>query len=170
MVRSVAGGTTLPANYSYSTVGATLGTYSLDFNPVPVAGGSSGYYQALSIRLQSNTDSGGVSESTDFLNNNKFSIDVTYDASMTGASYATLNLVVNLPGWGFTQLPQSTITDTGNSGYPGGWDPTNYPGVTHRTLTWDYSSVLAAMSANPGYAQKADSDLQHEWHIRRRIL
>ena len=152
-----AGGTTLPANYSFSTVGATLGSSSLDFNPAtPPAGWSfgAGYYQSLAIGLQSNTDGNGVSEVTDFLNNNKFSIDVTYDASQwTGASYATLNLIVNAPGWGFTQLPQSTITDTGNAGFPGGWDPTDFPGVTHRTITWDYSSVLAAMSANPGFVE-----------------
>ena len=152
-----AGGTTLPANYSFSTVGATLGTSSLDFNPAaPPAGWSfgTGYYQALANKLESTTDGGGVSEVTDFVNNNKFSIDVTYDASQwTGASYATLNLVVNAPGWGFTQLPQSTITDTGNAGFPGGWDPTNFPGVTHRTLAQDYSSVLAAMPSNPAYVE-----------------
>ncbi|MGN6369888.1 MAG: autotransporter-associated beta strand repeat-containing protein [Phycisphaerae bacterium] len=152
-----AGGTTLPSNYSFSTVGATLGTSSLAFNPTsPPAGWSygTGYYQALAVSLGDQTDGNGVNEITDFLNNTKFSVDVAYDASQwTGATYATLNLIVNAPGWGFTQLPQSTITDSGNSGYPGGWDPTNYPGVTQRTISWDYSSVLSALAGTPGYVQ-----------------
>ena len=144
-------GTILPApSYAYSTTeGVTLGSESLAFDPAsPVSQYGSGYYQALSNKLEYNGEVG------DFTSNSIFSIDVTFDASkLAGASYANFNLIVNGPGWGFNTLPSSTMSDTANPGDPGGWDPTDFPGVTTRTISWNYSAALAAMGANPGYVE-----------------
>jgi hypothetical protein len=45
------------------------------------------------------------------------------------------------------------MSDTGNPGYPGGWDPGGYPGITTRTISWNYSSILSAIGPNPGYVE-----------------
>lgn len=147
--------TVLPSpNYASSTEGATLGTNSLAFNPNAPSQYGRGYYQCLSDKLEYNTDSMGNSEISDFVANQIFSISVTFDASkMPGATYANFNLIVNGPGWGFNTLPASTISDTANPYDPGGWDPTDYPGVTTRTISWNYSAALAAMGPNPGYVE-----------------
>ena len=144
-------GTILPApSYAYSTTeGVTLGSESLAFDPAsPVSQYGSGYYQALSNKLEYNGEVG------DFTSNSIFSIDVTFDASKMGnASYANFNLIVNGPGWGYNTLPSSTMSDTANPYDPGGWDPTDYPGVTTRTISWNYSAALAAMGPTPGYVE-----------------
>ena len=79
------------------------------------------------------------------------------DASQwTGGYAAALNLVVNASGLGIQPASSSPpITDTGNSlDFPAAGDRAGHsPGVTHRTITQDYSSVLAAMSANPGFVE-----------------
>jgi autotransporter-associated beta strand protein len=161
--------------YTYSTEGATLGTYALAMSP------ASGYNQNMSWKSEWQTDSQGNSEMADVVNNTMLAITVTFNsAEWTGDTYDAIGLTFNFASAGGTNsgflnlvpnnapsfMPQPTY-DTGNPSYPGGWDPTNYPGVTTRTMIWDYGDYVPAtingnantmtlsqlMGANPEYAE-----------------
>ena len=161
--------TDLPAPYyTYSAEGATLGSSALTFNGPPAALNSNGYYQGLSWKSEWEQDGQGNNAAADVANNKFFEMNVTYNsAEWTGANYANLGLICNFNNQagtasGFLTLyPNSNATttiqnyqglpafDTSNSGYPGGWDPTSYPGTTTRTLIWDYGDYVPA-SDNQG--------------------
>lgn len=135
-----------PANASITTgpVGATLNSSALKYT----VNTGTGYHQGLAVRLQE------IGVVNDFLNNSFFTTDVTYRAEdFAGAgTYDVLSLVINAPGLGFVDIGAPTI-DTGNPGFPGGWDGTNFPGTTTRTMTWDYSSRLSSITPNPSYLE-----------------
>ncbi len=146
--------------YTYSsTTGVTLGSYSLKWQLNTNGNNIEGYYQGLCNKLEFNPSPdlpGGQSEVSDFLDNTRISFDITYNtADWTGpGTYAVLHMFLNASGMSWTDLGQPTI-DTGNAGYPGGWDPTDYPGITTRTMTWDYTSDLALTTSTPtnGYVE-----------------
>ncbi|MGD0390102.1 MAG: autotransporter-associated beta strand repeat-containing protein, partial [Tepidisphaeraceae bacterium] len=147
--------------YNPSTTGATVGTYSLQMTA------QSGYSQNLSIKMQYMTDAEGNEEMADFFNNTELTFDVAYNAADwegNGAAgvYSRLYMDMNAPGFGFGALGTSygiATNDTGNSGYLGGWDPSNFPGLTTRQITWNYSAYLPGgtatntIAANAGYVE-----------------
>jgi autotransporter-associated beta strand protein len=135
--------------YSYSTIGATLGSDSLAVNP-----GSGAYTQSLAIKLQYVTDGSGHNELQDFLSNTQFSIDETQNSAewSNDGTYAVTKLIINAPGIGFMDVGYPT-SDTRNSGFPGGYTASNYPGISTGTMTWNYASLLPTIGANPSYVE-----------------
>ncbi len=146
----------LPSSeYSFSTLGATLGTYSLA--NMPLTSGS--FQQNLSLKTQYETDSEGNSEEADAANSTMFAIDVTYNSAewSSNTTYTSTFLTVNFKNAagtksGFLGLEPNNSPggwpwptyDTGNAAYPGGWDPTDYAGITTRTMIWDYGDYVPA--------------------------
>jgi autotransporter-associated beta strand protein len=142
--------------YGYSSEGATLGSSALTFTG-PTAN-TSGYYQGLSWKSEWETDTEGNAAAQDAVTNKFYEMDVTYNtAEWSGESYANLALIVNWASQGqassgFTALaPNNTPAgsangypayDSSNSAFPGGWDPSDYPGTTTRTLVWDYADYV----------------------------
>jgi autotransporter-associated beta strand protein len=142
--------------YSYNTTtGVTLGSYSLAMTPPATM---IGYDQGPSLKTEYETDSEGNSELADAVNNTLFSISVTYNSAdwSAGTNYANVSLTVNTPGGGYINLGLPNY-DSLNTGYPGGWDPVNYPGVTTRTLIWDYGDYVPS-GGSETYAQLAGSN------------
>ncbi len=135
--------------YSYSTIGATLGNNSLAVNP-----GSGSYTQSLAIKLQYVNDSNGHSELQDFLSNTDFSIDETMNSAewSTDGSYAVTQLIINAPGIGFDTIGLPN-TDTRNPNFPGGYTASDYPGIATGTMTWNYASLLPTIGTNPAYVE-----------------
>jgi autotransporter-associated beta strand protein len=154
-------GTYFPAPYyTYSTEGATLGSQSLSVN-YPIPGQSSGYYQGFSWASEWETDSQGNQFKTDAVDSKMVAMNVTYNTAEWSANttYDNLSLIINFNNGltgsaaasGFLTLHQTNdggqglpTYDTGNTGYPGGWDPTDYPGTTTRTEYWDYGDYVPA--------------------------
>ncbi len=132
-----------PPKYTYVPTGATLNSKAVKMIP------DDGYDQCLANKLQLN---GLVAEG---LANNKFSIDVTWDANdWKGDGEATVELIINESdtgngsgiGWVGLGPPDE---DTGNPDDPGVWDPCDFPGVHTRTMTWDYSYLIPDMAVTP---------------------
>jgi len=125
----------LPSKYSYVTTGATEGSKALKLNA------GVGWQQNLAVRSYEATRAGwpnGVVQG--FLDNQYLAIDVTYvtaDWVKSGSGeWSTVELNIQGTGLSWTGLGRPDV-DTGNSGYAGGWDATNF-GATHtRTMYWD---------------------------------
>ncbi len=144
--------------YTYSSEGATLGSSALAFTG-PTAN-TSGYYQGLSWKSEWENDAQGNSALQDVVDNKFYEMDVTYNsAEWSGANYANLGLVINYSSAGGTNNGFLTLSpkgeqsyqgfpayDTSNQNFPGGWDPTDYPGTTTRTLIWDYGDYVPSGS------------------------
>jgi autotransporter-associated beta strand protein len=159
-------GTYFPAPYyTYSTEGATVGSQALSVN-YPIPGQSDGYYQGFSWASEWENDSQGNQAKLDAANSKMIAIDVTYNSAewSSNTGYDNLSLIVNFDNGltgaseikGFLTLHQTNdggqglpTFDTGNSGFPGGWDPTSFPGTTSRTEFWDYGDYVPA-SYNDG--------------------
>jgi hypothetical protein len=138
-------GTTLPglngsptlsgsAVYSSSTIGATLGSQSLEVS-------FAGYNQDLAIKLEYATDLSGNSAMADFLKDKKFSIDITYPAQNDPSGYQEIyQLVLNATGYGYTNAPgpgqANPVTGT-HVNYGAG--PTNNNTFT---LSFNYGSLI----------------------------
>ncbi|MGA2916453.1 MAG: hypothetical protein ABSE89_10550 [Sedimentisphaerales bacterium] len=124
------------SKYSFSTVGATSGSSSLEVT-------KTGWNQNLSIKLQNN----GLVDK--FMANNKFLIDVTVpaDAFLNGTGgYAQIyNVSLNAQGYGWHDM--FTTTPALNFYF---WN-----GSPERTATleFDYSAAKALMPAMPSWVE-----------------
>jgi len=123
--------TTLPTKYSYSTTGATNGSKALRLNA------GIGWQQNLAVKSYEDPLAGypnGIVNG--FLTNQYLAVDVTFNtADWTGSGWAQVQMNTTGTGLSWTGLGMPTL-DTGNPGYPGGWDQT-FTGITTRTMLWD---------------------------------
>jgi len=128
---------------SYSTTGASLNDNSLRVDVVV-----GGWQAVVYIPLHTEGLAG------DFLANETISMDVTYDpADWAGTgNWANFELVVNSEDGGWVELGRPD-TDTVNPGYTAGWDPTNFPTVQTRTVTWNYSDIAGDITADTAYLE-----------------
>jgi len=131
--------TTLPAKYNYhGTIGATNGSKALKMT-------QSGWNQNLSIRSYESPLAGYPNQIiSNFLVEKYVAIDVTFVQSewaptSGGNGYTQVQLTVQGTGLSWTGLGMPDV-DTGNPGYPGGWDGTNFPGTYTATYMWDIST------------------------------
>lgn len=125
--------------YSISTTtGVTNGTKALKMDTAPA-----NWQQNIALKLWA------VSGATaDFLNNQQILMDVTYDASQwAGGTWSNMELAINAQGIGWTGQGRPDA-DTRNPGYTSGWDPTNFPGITTGTYTWNYADYLDGNTEN----------------------
>jgi len=136
--------TTLPSKYSYSTTGATHGDKALR-----MADGI-GWQQNLAVRSYQDPLAGypnGIVAGA--LTEKYVAVDVTWVQSewtVSGSgSYSTVELTIQGTGLSWTGMGRPDV-DTGNPGYPGGWDGVNYPGVHTRTMFWN---ITAYHDGNP---------------------
>jgi hypothetical protein len=141
--------------YTFSPIGATLGSSALKVSPVGA------WQQNLSISL------GDIGAMEDFLANKAFSIDVTYnsadwDPATTYAQVYQVSFNNNGFGWndvGGSAAPTGAagvvFTDTLNPDNPGAIPLIN-PGEEGTTITgtwtWDYSGVIDQFES-PAYIQ-----------------
>ena len=164
-----------PPYYTYSTEGATVGSQSLSVN-YPIPGQSSGYYQGFAWGSEEQPDSEGNNAKLDVANSKMIAMDVTYNTAEWSANttYDNLSLIINFNNGlsgsagasGFLTLHQTNdggqglpTYDTGNTGYPGGWDPTDYPGTSTRTEFWDYGDYVPASYTSNGGTVTNSSNL-----------
>jgi hypothetical protein len=128
----------LPAKYSYSTTGVTQGSKALKISAgVP-------WQQNLAVRSYecsyTGYDAGGNTFVQGFLANSKIALDVTFvtaDWVSTGPgdwAQVGLNIQGTNVGWEGMGRPDQ---DTGNPGYPGGWDSVHFGAMQTRTMLWD---------------------------------
>jgi hypothetical protein len=135
---------------SITTVGATDGTKAIEYTPGTVGG----FDQGLTFKLQDLTEDllRRAEAYQGFINNTHISFDVTWDESQwvpinagdttDAANFSEVSLSINYgAGGGFVDLDPDS--DTGNPANPGIWNRLNYEGVHTRTITWDYSAILA---------------------------
>jgi len=128
----------MPAKYGYSTIGATDGSTSLRLT-------QSGWNQNLAVRSYEDTLAGypnGIV--SNFLADQYVAIDVTFVKSewtptAGGNGYTQIELNIQGTGLSWTGLGMPDV-DTGNPGYPGGWDGANFPAVYTTTYMWDISA------------------------------
>jgi hypothetical protein len=136
---------------------SNAGKYSLAVGAVPGYAQSlqisqSGYQQNLAFKLQNN---GLVS---DFMNNNLLSFTLSVPAG-TGGGYAQLfELAINAQTYGFSSQPfNANWSSTGDNSNNLGTQPNFYfwagSPVQSQRVTLDYSSILAAFPANPGWVE-----------------
>lgn len=131
-------------------VGATDGPTSLRYVPGTIGA----FDQGLTFKMQDLTEDllRRAEFWRGFTSNTHISFDVTWDESefdvinpgnTTGAAnFSEVSLAVSYgPNGGFIEL--DPVADTGNPQNPGLWDHINYNGVHTRTITWDYSDILA---------------------------
>jgi hypothetical protein len=120
--------------YSYTTTGATNGTYALDLN-------SAGYTQGdLCFDFVANGDL------AQFMANDILSFTFTAPTSSTGTGYYQIySLVLNAPGWGFNSLGS---TPTLNQ-YPPYSEQNNVVSVNYDAV----KTAILADTSNPGYIQ-----------------
>ena len=127
---------TMNNKYTYVTTGKTNGTKALKMNA------GVGWQQNLSIKSYESPYQGNPNQIIQgFLDNKWLAIDVTYvtaDWVKTGSNWATIELNVQGTGLSWTGLGRPKM-DTGNPGYPGGWDADNFGAINHRTMYWDIS-------------------------------
>lgn len=111
----------------------------------------------------------GVSGS-DFVQHQTVTADVTWVASQwtgsdpnTAAAWARWDkMAINSDG-GWFEAADAQMTDTENPSFPGSWDPVNW-GETHtRTISWDFSSLLAAAPAGTYSAIANSGWFQLRW-------
>lgn len=129
--------TLMPAKYDYSTIGVTDGSKSLRmYQP--------GWNQNLAIRSYESPLAGWPNQIiANFLAEQYVAIDVTFVQSewaptAGGNGYTQVELNVQGTGLSWLGLGMPDV-DTGNPGYPGGWDGANFPGTYHATYMWDIS-------------------------------
>lgn len=120
------------------STGTTLGTGALKMVP-------NGVGQNLKLSLN---DSG---QRQAFMANTHFAIDITFDRGdyvsapppATQGSWAKIeDIIINAEGSGFRGVktnPNAHFADSGNPGYIGGWDNTNFGQISTRTISFDYS-------------------------------
>jgi hypothetical protein len=143
------------ATFSNSTTGATVGSMSIKEEP-----GAFGYYQGLSVKIQDLPDNAAAFAA--FISNTHIAVDVTFDAADfdyigDGWNGGRLLMYYNEQGAGYQDDIGADIgdpngfmvpdLDTGNPDNPGFWDITNYPGIHTRTMLWDYSEYLPALTS-----------------------
>lgn len=143
------------ATFTNSATGATDGTMSIKAEP-----GAFGYYQGLSVKIQDLPDNTAAFDG--FINNTHLAIDVTFDPADfdyigDGWNGGRLLMYYNEQGAGWRDNIGVDIgdtngfkvphIDTGNPGNPGFWDLTNYPEVHTRTMMWDYTEFLPALTS-----------------------
>lgn len=134
---------------SVDTVGATSGTGSLRYT-APIPGG-----YAWGIQKDMNPFMGAIAGSSSVL----LSFDITWDQAQwttSGGNWAQIaEVAFNSQATGFGSLQRPTITSDTGSGFVGGWDSTNFPGIHTRTITWDLTTLFdGSLDTNP-YAQLA---------------
>ncbi|MBX3434144.1 MAG: hypothetical protein KF847_12545 [Pirellulales bacterium] len=143
------------ATFTNSTIGATDGSQSIRMVP-----GAIGFYQGLSVKLQDLPDN--VEAFDAFVSNTHIAVDVTFNPadfvySGSGWNGGRLLIFYNEQGAGYQgnfgvdigdangfRVPNS---DTGNPTNPGFWDIGNYPTLHTRTMTWDYTEFLPALTS-----------------------
>jgi hypothetical protein len=141
-----------------TTIGVTTGTQSLAWQPSGV-----GYINGLTYNLQ--TDPRPAADRTAtiqaMLANNHLAFNVTWDRNewitqhngdINSSNYSQVRLVYNFSGVSGGVNNFSTALapdiDTGNPGFPGGWDPVNYTTPTHtRLVEFDYTPIKAQLQA-----------------------
>jgi hypothetical protein len=131
--------TLMPSKYDYSTIGVTNGTKSLKMT-------KSGWNQNLAVRSYESPLAGYPNQIiVAFLDsaNHNLAIDVTFVQSewvpASGSNgYAQIQMTIQGTGisWTLGSMGMPDM-DTGNPGYPGGWDGVNFPGTTTRTMYWN---------------------------------
>jgi hypothetical protein len=147
-------GNVTSANTS-TTIGVTTGTQSLAWQPASV-----GFYYGIGFKVQlvprTVDERNAIIEG--FLSNTHLAMNVTWDRNewvarhngdINSQNYSLVNnFAINFgPNGGFSQLGPPAI-DTGNTNFPGGWDPVNYTSPTHtRLVMWDYSALKPAIQA-----------------------
>jgi hypothetical protein len=141
--------------FENSTTGATEGGMSIKVVPDAI-----GYQQSLAVKIQDLPDR--TAAFNGFTSNTHLAVDVTWDPAdwnWAGSGWNGARLMMHYneqgAGWqgnigvdigdanGF-KVPN---IDTGNPTNPGFWDITNYPTTHTRTMMWDYSSFLPALTS-----------------------
>jgi hypothetical protein len=124
-----------PPKYNYVTTGATLGSKA-----VCIDTNAAGWQQNLSVKSYESAYSSNFIQA--FLDNTQIAIDITFVASdwvktdPNGDNWANVELSIQGTSVSWLGLG-APDEDTGNPGYPGGWDDINF-GETHtRTMIWD---------------------------------
>ncbi len=132
---------------AFSTNGATLNNYSLKVSNVVA------WQQAIQLPMNQEPLKSILQA------NNHFSFDVTWINAdwPQGGTWAKVDaVIINGQAIGWNQLNSSNAeicTDSANSGFPGGWDP-SWGEVHTRTMTYDYSRVnLTKLPAAPTYLE-----------------
>jgi PEP-CTERM motif len=147
-------GQPISANTS-TTIGVTSGTQSLAWQPARV-----GFYYGIGFKVQLSplplADRNAIIDA--FLANTHLAMNVTWvrnewvtqhQGDINVQNYSLVNaFAVNFgPNGGFAELGPPSV-DTGNPGFPGGYDPVNYTDPTHtRIVMWDYSTVKPLVQA-----------------------
>jgi hypothetical protein len=128
---------TLPSKYSYVTTGASQGSKALKITA------GTGWQQNLAIRSYQYPFAGwpnGVVQG--FLDSTKLAVDVTFVSSDWVSSgpgdWAQIGMDIQGTNLGWEGMGRPDW-DTGNPGYPGGWDSTHFGAINHRTMLWDIS-------------------------------
>ncbi len=123
---------TLPAKYSYSTIGATHGSYSLKVVQAD-------WGQNLTIVL--NADQRAA-----LMNNNTFSIDFSVAPGTAGGRLEIYEVVLNTPGYGFGD----PVITTDDDYYFDMWS-----GSPERTMTVEFSYDPSQLNGGsvPGYCE-----------------
>jgi hypothetical protein len=148
--------------YSSSTIGATLGSQSLELQ-------YTGYNQNLGIKLEYANDAfNGNGDLTDFFNNRAFAIDITYGPysgaqnTLTSSYQEMYQIALNGPGFGFNNLTGTTnpVAGTHVEGFPS--NGTASPAYTF-TMSANYKAALDQFNSE-GYAEfilSTNSDANH---------
>jgi hypothetical protein len=147
--------------FGFNSIGATLGTTAVQFN-LPAGG----FTQWASLKLQMGNN--GVDEwRDDFLASAKLAVDFTFvanemDRANTGNNFASIGVVVNADGFGFTSLPnpESVTPFTGYNGAgSNAFNPLLLPAGSTQTSTWiwniaaTHDGVAPDIAANPSYIE-----------------
>jgi hypothetical protein len=145
--------------FGFNSTGATAGTTAVQFN-LPAGG----YTQWAALKLQQGSN--GVSEwRDDFLAADKLAVDITLvrDEMATAPSndFASIGLVVNADGWGFTGVgnPESVTPFTGfNAGAGNAFNPQQLVGTQTSTWTWNIAPThdgtgTDIVQPNPNYIE-----------------
>jgi hypothetical protein len=121
----------MAGKYTYTTTGHTLNSKAVKMDA------GIGWQQNLSIKSYESPYGGFIQG---FLDNTYLAIDVTFVRSdwaiPSGAGYAQIELNTQGTGVSWTGLGRPD-KDTGNPGYPGGWDYVNFGEVHTRTMLWE---------------------------------
>jgi len=123
--------TTNGITYQQATIGATLGSSSLEVS-------------GITSNLQSLTADLTYAQRVDFMANTTFSIDYTVAAGTTGGWNEIYQIYLNAEGYGWHSIGTSPIKHFDF-----------WAGSSQRTATvsFDYTAAKASMPAVPGYVQ-----------------
>jgi hypothetical protein len=122
-------GTTI--TYSQATIGATLGSSSLEVS-------------GITSNVQSLTADLTYAQRVDFMANNKFSIDYTVAAGTTGGWNEIYMIYLNAEGYGWHGIGTAPIKH---------YDFWSGSAQRTTTVSFDYTAAKASMPAVPGYVQ-----------------